>query len=71
MNLLNKKNFALGSVIIMIFSIPVLIFAVSLVNVDKNNVDALLNILLGIMLFFFSITPWTCAISIKLGIQNK
>ena len=71
MNLLNKKNFALGSLIIMIFSIPVLIFAVSLVNVDKSNIDALLNILLGIMLFFFAITPWTCAISIKLGLQNK
>ena len=71
MNLLNKKNFALGSIIIMIFSIPVIIFAVSLVNSEQNNTKALLNILLGIMFFFFAVTPWICSMSIRVGLQNK
>jgi heme exporter protein B len=70
-NLLNKKNFAIGSLIIMIFSIPVIIFAVNLNNGSDDIIKAQINILLGIMLFFLSITPWICAICIKLGLQNK
>ena len=71
MNLLNKKNFAIGSLIIMIFSIPVIIFAVGLDNESENIINAQINILLGIMLFFLSITPWICSICIKLGLQSK
>ena len=71
MNLLNKKNFAIGSLIIMIFSIPVIIFAVGLDNESENIINAQINILLGIMLLFLSITPWICSICIKLGLQNK
>jgi heme exporter protein B len=71
MNLLNKKNFAIGSVIIMIFSIPVIIFGVNLIGTSNEVASAQINILLGIMFFFLSITPWVCAACIKLGLQNK
>ena len=71
MNLLNKKNFTLGSLIIMIFSIPVIIFCVNLNNVEIEIANAQIKILFGIMFFFFSITPWIGAICIKLGLQNK
>ena len=71
MNLLNKKNFAIGSLIIMIFSIPVIIFVVNLTNVSAEIANSQIKILLGIMLFFFAITPWISATCIKLGLQNK
>ena len=71
MNLLNKKNFAIGSLIIMIFSIPVIIFVVNLTNVSAEIANAQIKILLGIMFFFFAITPWVSATCIKLGLQNK
>ena len=71
MNLLNNRNFAIGSLIIMILSIPVIIFSISIIDSPQNIIDAQINILLGIMLFFISITPWICAACIKLGIQNK
>lgn len=71
MNLLNKKNFTIGSLIIMIFSIPVIIFAVNLNNVSLELANVQIKILLGIMFFFFGITPWIGATCIKLGLQNK
>ena len=71
MNLLNKKNFTLGSLIVMIFSIPVIIFSVNLINVSDEIASAQIKILLGIMFLFLSITPWISATCIKLGIQNK
>ena len=71
MNLLNKKNFTLGSLIIMIFSIPVIIFCVNLSNVSNEIANAQVKILLGIMFFFFAITPWISATCIKIGLQNK
>ena len=71
MNLLNKKNFAVGSLIIMIFSIPVIIFGVNIINVPKDIIDAQINILLGMMFIFLSISPWICAACIKIGLQNK
>ena len=70
MNLLNKKNFAIGSLIIMIFSIPVIIFVLILL-MFKEIANAQIKILLGIMFFFFAITPWISATCIKLGLQNK
>ena len=70
-NLLNKKNFAIGSIIIMIFSIPVIIFAVGITSSSTEFIKPQLNILLGIMFFFLSITPWFCGTCIKISIQNK
>ena len=71
MNLLNKKNFAIGSLIIMILSIPVVIFSVGLINTAEELMRAQMNILVGIMLLFFAITPWVCSICIKLAIQGR
>jgi heme exporter protein B len=71
MNLLNKKNFAIGSLIIMILSIPVIIFSVGLVNTAEELMRDQINILLGIMFLFLAITPWICSICIKLAIQEK
>ena len=71
MNLLNKKNFAIGSLIIMILSIPVVIFSVGLINTAEELIRAQINILMGIMFLFLAITPWVCSICIKLAIQEK
>jgi len=71
MNLLNKKNFAIGSLIIMTLSIPVIIFSVSLVNASSKLINPQINILLGIMFFFLAITPWVSAACIKLSFHNK
>ena len=71
MNLLNKKNFTLGSLIVMIFSIPVIIFSVNLTTVSTEMASIQIKILLGIMFFFFSLTLWFSATCIKLGLQNK
>ena len=71
MNLLNKKNFAIGSLIIMILSIPVIIFSTSIINKSNDLLYAQINILLGIMFFFLAVAPWICGICIKISIQNK
>ena len=73
MNLLNKKNFSIGGLIIMIFSIPVIIFGVNIVNVSNNIeiIKAQINILLGIMFFFLAISPWASGLCIKISLQNK
>ena len=71
MNLLNKKNFAIGSLIIMILSIPVIIFSVGLSNTSEELIGAQINILMGIMFLFLAITPWVCSTCIKLAIQER
>ena len=73
MNLLNKKNFSIGSLIIMILSIPVIIFGVNVINtsIDNDIINAQINILIGIMFFFLAITPWTSGMCIKISLQNK
>tara|TARA_B110000438_G_C15804174_1_gene646522 strand:- start:1267 stop:1941 length:675 start_codon:yes stop_codon:yes gene_type:complete len=71
MNLLNKKNFSIGSLIMMILSIPVIIFSVGIINISEELITAQLNILLGILFFFLSITPWICSACIKLALQSK
>ena len=71
MNLLNQRNFAIGSVIIMILSIPIIIFSVGIINASEEIVMAQLRILTGILLFFLAVTPWVSAACIKLAIQNK
>jgi len=71
MNLLNNRNFAIGSVIIMILSIPIIIFSVGIINASEEIVRAQLKILIGILFFFLAVTPWFSAACIKLAIQNK
>jgi heme exporter protein B len=71
MNLLNKKNFSIGSVIVMILSIPVIIFSV---NIFKSPIDLIwpqLSILLSILMLFLAITPWISAECIRIAIRNK
>jgi len=70
MNLLNKINFSIGSVIILLFSIPVIIFSVGLVTTN-NNFNSLLNLLFGIALIFLGIAPWSSAACIRLATKNK
>tara|TARA_Y100001970_G_scaffold256541_1_gene334333 strand:- start:15 stop:686 length:672 start_codon:yes stop_codon:yes gene_type:complete len=70
MNLLNKRNFTLGSLIVMIFSIPIIIFSLGLVNAEINF-SYYINILIGILLIFFAISPWTSAQCIKLALANN
>ncbi len=71
MNLLNNKNFAIGSVIIILFSIPIIIFSVNIINSTTVLVTPQLNILLGILMLFLAITPWISATCIKIAIRNK
>jgi heme exporter protein CcmB len=71
MNLLNEKNFAIGSVIIMLLSIPVIIFSVSIIDSTSKLVIPQLNILLGILMLFLAITPWISASCIRIAIRNK
>ena len=70
MNLLNHRNYSLGSVIVMIFSIPVVIFSVGIINMEENF-NSLLNILFGILLIIFSINPWASGFCLKLALQNN
>tara|TARA_Y100001970_G_scaffold273272_1_gene371253 strand:+ start:796 stop:1467 length:672 start_codon:yes stop_codon:yes gene_type:complete len=70
MNLLNNRNFSLGSVIVLIFSLPVIIFGVEIIK-SENNFIFILNILLGILFIFVAISPWISSICIRLAIENK
>ena len=71
MNLLNDKNFAIGSVIVMLLSIPVIIFSVNIIESTPQLVLPQLNILLGILMLLLAITPWISASCIKIAIRNK
>ena len=71
MNLLNDKNFAIGSVIVILLSIPVIIFSVSIISSTTELVKPQLSILLGILMLFLAITPWISASCIKIAIRNK
>ena len=70
MNLLNKTNFSIGSIIVLLFSIPVIIFSVGINNVD-SNFNSLINLLFGIALIFLGISPWSSAACIKLAFKYK
>ena len=70
MNLLNKTNFSIGSIIVLLFSIPVIIFSVGIINAE-SNFNSLLNLLIGIALIFLGISPWSSAACIKLALKNK
>ena len=69
----DKKNFSIGGLIIMILSIPVIIFGVNVVNVSNNIeiIKAQINILLGIMFFFLAISPWASGLCLRISLQNK
>ena len=70
MNLLNKTNFSIGSIIVLLFSIPLIIFSVGINNVD-SDVNSVFNILISIALIFLGIAPWSSAACIKLALKNK
>ncbi len=70
MNLLNKTNFSIGSIIVLLFSIPVIIFSVGINNPD-SNFNTLINLLIGIALIFLGISPWSSAAFIRLALRNK
>ena len=71
MNLLNDKNFTIGSVIVMLFSIPIIIFSVNIVESEVDYIWPQLNILLGILMFFLAITPWISAWCIRTALRNN
>ncbi len=70
MNLLNTRNYLLGSIIVMIFSIPVIIFSVGIIN-SNDNFNSLINILSGILLIIFAINPWSSGTCLKIAIENN
>ena len=70
MNLMNQRNFLLGSVIVMIFSVPVIIFSVGIINLEENF-NSLINILFGILLIVFAINPWASGMCLKLSLENN
>ena len=70
MNLLNKRNYLLGSIIVMIFSIPVIIFSVGIINLEEN-VNSLISILFGILLIVFAVNPWASGACLKLALENN
>ena len=70
MNLLNRRNYILGSIIVMIFSIPVIIFSVGIININENF-NSLINILLGILLITLAINPWASGFCLKLALENN
>ena len=70
MNLLNKANYSIGGIVVMLFSIPVIIFSVGINEVDSDY-KSLINILIGMALIFLGIAPWASAAFIKLALRNK
>ena len=70
MNLLNHRNYLLGSIIVMVFSIPVIIFSVGIINTNENF-NSLISILIGILLIIFAINPWASSACIKIAVQNN
>jgi heme exporter protein B len=70
MNLLNKTNFSIGSIIVLLFSIPLIIFSVGINSADIHF-NSLINLLIGIALIFLGIAPWSSAACIRLALKNK
>ena len=70
MNLMNHRNFLLGSVIVMIFSVPIIIFSVGIINLEESF-NSLVNILFGILLIVFAINPWASGLCLKLSLENN
>jgi len=70
MNLMNQRNFLLGSLIVMIFSVPVIIFSVGLINIEENF-NSLISILFGILLIVLAVNPWASGLCLKLSLENN
>ena len=70
MNLMNNRNYLLGSIIVMIFSIPVIIFSVGIINIDENF-NSLVSILIGILLIIFAINPWASGACLRVALENS
>ena len=70
MNLLNKTNFSIGSLVVLLFFIPVIIFSVGINNAE-SSFNSLMNLLLSVALIFLGISPWSSAAFIKLALRNK
>ena len=70
MNLMNQRNFLLGSVIVMIFSVPVIIFSVGIINLEENF-NSLISILFAILLIVFALNPWASGLCLKLSLENS
>tara|TARA_B100001057_G_scaffold262196_1_gene262432 strand:- start:1247 stop:1921 length:675 start_codon:yes stop_codon:yes gene_type:complete len=70
MNLLNTRNYVLGSIIVMIFSIPVIIFSVGIINLEENF-NSLISILFGILLIVFAVNPWASGACLKIALENN
>ena len=70
MNLMNQRNFLLGSVVVMIFSVPIIIFSVGMVNFEENF-NSLISILFGMLLIVFAINPWASGLCLKLALENN
>ena len=69
MNLMNQRNFLLGSVIVMVFSIPIIIFSVGIINIEESF-NSLISVLFGILLIVFAINPWASGLCLKLSLEN-
>ena len=70
MNLLNKTNYSIGSIIVLLFSIPVIIFSVGINKADEDFIS-IINLLVGMSLIFLGISPWSSAAFIRLALRNK
>ena len=70
MNLMNQRNFLLGSVIVMIFSVPIIIFSMGIANFEENF-NSLISILFGVLLIVFAINPWASGLCLKLSLENN
>ena len=70
MNLMNQRNFLLGSVIVMVFSVPIIIFSVGVINMEENF-NSLISILFGILMIVFAINPWASGLCLKLSLENN
>ena len=70
MNLINQRNFLLGSLIVMVFSVPVIIFSVGLINIEENF-NSLISILFGVLLIVLAINPWASGLCLKLSLENN
>ena len=57
-------------VIVLLFSIPLIIFSVGINDVD-NDFNSLFNLLIGIALIFLGVAPWSSAACIRLALKNK
>ena len=54
----------------MIFSIPVVIFSIGIININENF-NSLINILIGILLIVIAINPWASGACLKIAVENN